>query len=52
MIVYYSTNAVIENFSADCQPHLSPVMTVDIARGQIQYSVEPGWQDPTERAIL
>jgi Viral BACON domain len=50
MIVYYSTNAVVENFTADYQPlpfTQLRVVAVDTVHQRIQYTVEPGWQDLT-----
>ena len=48
--VFTSTNAVVENFTVDYQPlpfTQLRVDAVDVANSRIQYSVEPGWQDPS-----
>ena len=49
MIVYYSTNAVVQNFTADYEPlpfTQVRVVSVDTANAQLQYAVQPGWVDP------
>jgi hypothetical protein len=49
-IVFYSTNVVLQNFTADYQPlpfTQVRVVAVDIANSKIQYTAEPGWQDPS-----
>jgi hypothetical protein len=50
LTVFPSTNAVLENFTVDYNPlpfTQLHVDAVDVANSQIQYSVEPGWQDPS-----
>jgi hypothetical protein len=50
IIVYFSTNAVLQNFTADYQPlpfTQVRVAAVDLPNAQVQYSVEPGWADPS-----
>jgi hypothetical protein len=49
IILWVNTNIVLENFTTDYQPlpfTQLRVVSVDRARAQIQYSVEPGYQDP------
>ncbi len=49
IIVYYSTNAVLQNLTADYQPlpfTQVRVVAVDAQGSQIAYVPEPGWQDP------
>ncbi len=49
VIVYASTNAVLQNFTVDYQPlpfTQLRVVSVDVPNLRIQYSVEPGYQDP------
>jgi hypothetical protein len=44
------SDVVLQNFTADYQPlpfTQVRVISVDPATARIQYSVEPGWQDPT-----
>ncbi len=50
IVVYTSTNAVLQNFTVDNQPlpfTQVRVVAVDVANSQIQYAVQPGWQDPS-----
>jgi len=50
IIAYSSVNAVVENFTVDYQPlpfTQVRVVAVDIPNSQIQYVVEPGWQNPS-----
>jgi hypothetical protein len=50
LIVYSSTNATLQNFTVDYQPlpfTQVRVASVDIPNAQIQYLVEPGWQNPS-----
>src|SRR5262249_43382911 len=49
LIVYSSTNATVQNLTADFQPlpfTQLRVVAVDVPNSQIQYTVEPGYQDP------
>ena len=49
IIIYYSNNAVLENFTIDYQPlpfTQVRVVSTDTVHSKIQYSVMPGWQDP------
>ena len=50
IMLWSVTNVVLENFTADYQPLPSTqvrVVSVDTAAARIQYTVEPGWQDPS-----
>jgi hypothetical protein len=50
IVVYSSTNAVLQNFTADYQPlpfTQVRVVAVDVVNSEIQYAVQPGWQDPS-----
>src|SRR5215471_4475109 len=50
LIVYYSANVTLENFTADYQPlpfTQVRVTGVDVAAKQIQYTVQAGWPDPS-----
>ena len=52
MIVYYSTHAVIQNFTTDYQPlpfTQVRVVSVDVPNAKIQYSAEPGWPHHPDR---
>lgn len=45
-----ATNVTLQNFTVDYQPlpfTQVRVVSVDLAASQIEYSVEPGWQDPS-----
>jgi hypothetical protein len=50
MVFYFGTNLTLQNFTVDYQP-LSftqlRVVAVDVPNQQIQYTVQPGWQDPS-----
>lgn len=49
-LFWKSTNLVLQNFAVDYQPlpfTQVRVVSVDTATAQIQYTVEPGWQDPS-----
>src|SRR5262245_18141004 len=48
--LWRSTNIVLQNFTVDYQPlpiTQLRIVAVDTAQAQIQYTVEPGYQDPT-----
>jgi hypothetical protein len=48
--LWYDTNVVLENFTADYQPlpfTQVRVTSVDTANAKFQYSVQPGWVDPS-----
>ena len=48
MIVYFSNNAVLQNFTADYQPlpfTQVRVVSIDVPNSRIQYTPEPGWSD-------
>jgi len=50
LIVYTSTNATIQNLTADFQPlpfTQLRVVSVDVPNASIQFTVEPGYQDPS-----
>lgn len=50
IILWDNTNVVLQNFTADFQPlpfTQLRVVAVNPALAQIQYSVEPGWQNPS-----
>src|SRR5262245_61086655 len=50
IIIWYGVNVVLQNFTVDYQPlpfTQVRVVAVDIPKSQIQYVVEPGWQDPS-----
>ncbi len=50
IILWVNTNIVLQNFTTDYQPlpfTQLRVVAVDTALAQIQYTVEPGYQDPT-----
>jgi hypothetical protein len=50
IVLWFNTNVVLQNFTADYQPlpfTQLRVTAVDTATGQLDYSVEPGWQDPS-----
>jgi hypothetical protein len=49
IIVYFSTNAVLQNFTADYQPlpfTQVRIVAVDLPNARLQYALEPGWPDP------
>lgn len=49
IIVYYSTNAVLQNFTADYRPlpfTQVRVDAIDVPAKQIQYTVQSGWAAP------
>jgi hypothetical protein len=50
LVVYGSTNATVQNLTADFQPlpfTQLRVAAVDVPSSQIQYTVEPGYQHPS-----
>jgi hypothetical protein len=50
LIIYSSTNATVQNLTADYQPlpfTQLRVVAVDVPNSQIQYTVEPGYQHPS-----
>lgn len=50
LIIYSSANVTVQNLTADYQPlpfTQLRVVAVDVANSQIQYTVEPGYQDPS-----
>ena len=50
LVVHSSTNATVQNLTADFQPlpfTQLRVVAVDVPNSQIQYTVEPGYQDPS-----
>src|SRR5262249_48058922 len=50
IIVYPSVNVVLQNFTVDYSPlpfTQVRVVSVDVGNAQIQYTVEPGWQNPS-----
>ena len=49
IIVYYSTNAVLQNFTAEHQPlpfTQVRVDAIDVPNRQIRYTTQSGWADP------
>ena len=49
IILWNNTNVVLQNFTADYQPlpfTQVRVVAVDTTTAQVQYAVEPSWQDP------
>jgi hypothetical protein len=49
IILWNNTNLVVQNFTTDYQPlpfTQLRVVAVDTAQAQLQYTVEPGYQDP------